>query len=119
MSKVEELRDDLDELIETEATKVLTANQFLKLPGFDKIMDAIVTAARSEGKAEGAEQERERARIAFEKLYGPVVEIHNIYGSDGNTSWICTAPAAQTENYAKAMAERDIPVLAPTKESEK
>jgi len=64
-SKVEELRelrDALDDLIETEATKILTAHQFLELPGFDKIMDAIVAAAHAEGVAEGAEQERERIR---------------------------------------------------------
>lgn len=56
MTKVEELRDDLDELIESSAAKVLTKDQFLDFPGFDKIVLDLIAAAR----AEGAEAEDNR-----------------------------------------------------------
>jgi len=64
-------------------------------------LDALISAAEAKGEAkghaEGVAEERARAKMEFEKLYGPIVEVHNVYGSDGNTSWICSAPPKECE----------------------
>lgn len=63
MSKVEELLQEINDTLEDTANS-LYPSRHRDFIGLDDVLEQLISAAREEGRAEGAEQERERIRKA-------------------------------------------------------